>query len=106
MSDPWPLFEREPIMQTASIKDHAEIEFNEHPHTCPVHGTAHRKTYTYGSTMSAETDVVTFVGCGCAVSISHDPVGTYPSLARYHKTFAGAAGLGRLRAMDAAAKYR
>ncbi|MGA2068323.1 MAG: hypothetical protein ABSG86_25345 [Thermoguttaceae bacterium] len=89
------------------LADHQEIPWSEDKAMrCPVHGGAFRKIYTYGSTMSAETDVVAFRGCGCAVSIAHDPVGTYPSVARYHRAFAGAAGLGRLRAMDAAAKYR
>lgn len=73
---------------------------------CPVHQTSHRKTYTFGSTLSAETDVVTFRGCKCAVAIAHDPVGTYPSRVTYHTSYESAAGLGRLRAMDAAAKYR
>lgn len=72
---------------------------------CPKHGTPHRKVYTYGSTMSGETEVCTFRGCGCAVSISHDPVGG-PSSAQYHETFDHAAGRGRLHAMMMAAKYR
>lgn len=73
---------------------------------CPVHDTPHRKIYTYGSTMSGETDVCTFRGCGCAVSIKHDPMGTYPPSIAYHTTFAVASGRGRLHAMRMAAKYR
>lgn len=73
---------------------------------CPVHGGPVRKVYTYGSTMSAETEVYAYRGCGCAVSLRHDPVGTYPSVAQYHATFDAAAGTGRLHAMRAAAKYR
>ena len=73
---------------------------------CPVHGMPHRKVYTFGSTMSAETEVCTFAGCGCAVSIVHDPVGTYDSQARYHRTYAEAAGKGKLNAALWAAKFR
>lgn len=73
---------------------------------CPVHGTEHRKTYTFGSTMSAETSVCTFTGCRCAMAVSHDPVGTYPSVAKYHDSYAGATGQGKLHAAMAAAKYR
>jgi hypothetical protein len=88
------------------MKDHDQIEFGADSYRCPIHDGAYRKVYVYGSTMSTETEVVTFRGCCCAVSISHDPVGTYPSVARYHTSFNSAAGTGRLRALDAAAKYR
>jgi len=83
-----------------------QVEFDELDGRCPVHGTPHRKTYTYGSTMSAETEVFTFRGCRCAVSVRHDPVGTYPPVVQHHQTFNDAAGTGRLHAMLAAAKYR
>lgn len=74
--------------------------------TCPCHGTPIKKSYTYGSTMSAETDVYVFSGCKCAVSVRHDPVGTYDSVAQYHDNFGDAAGTGKLHAMRAATKYR
>jgi hypothetical protein len=53
--------------------------------------------------MSMETDLFTFFGCSCSVSISHDPVGTYPSVATYWDHFNG--GIGKLNAMCAKAKY-
>jgi hypothetical protein len=70
---------------------------------CPNHGGTLRKIYRYGSTMSMETDLFTFYGCSCSVSISHDPVGTYPSVATYWDHFNG--GIGKLNAMCAKAKY-
>ena len=73
---------------------------------CPVHGTPHRKTYTFGSTLSGETDVSMFRGCQCATAIRHDPVGTLRSTASYHTSYAGAAGVGTLHKMEMAAKYR
>ena len=74
--------------------------------TCPVHDTPHKKTYTFGSTMSAETDVCTFRGCRCAVAIKHDPVGTYQAVATYCIDYDTASSIGRLHAMQAAVKYR
>ena len=91
------------MLTATEIKEMSEVEFED---CCPVHGGEVKKTYTFGSTMSAETDVHVFHGCKCAVSESHDPVGTYPSVARYHESYSNASGVGRLRAMDAAAKYR
>lgn len=82
------------------------VDFDERDGRCPVHRTPHRKMYTYGSTLSAETEVFTFCGCRCAVSVRHDPVGTFQPLVRHHHTFEDAAGTGRLHAMPAAAKYR
>ncbi len=84
--------------------DGAEFECSNH--RCPCHGSPFRKMYTFGSTMSAETEVYTFTGCGCAVSDRHDPVGTYPSVTTYHATYGEASGTGRLHGMMAAAKYR
>lgn len=72
---------------------------------CPVHDTPHRNTYTYGSTMSGETDVCIFKGCRCAVSIKHDPAGG-DSSAMYHTRYTYASGRGLLHAMECAAKYR
>ena len=93
-------------MQTASqIAEHTRIEFYEGD-ACPVHGTEHKKTYHFGSTMSAETDVCVFRGCQCAVAIRHDPVGTLNSTPTYHTSYGAASGVGRLHAMDSAAKYR
>ncbi len=71
---------------------------------CPVHGTAFRKLYTFGSSMTAETDVCTFHGCRCAVAIPHDPVGTLHLSAVYCRTYDAAAGIGRMRAMDWSAR--
>lgn len=87
------------------MKDHTTVEWNESD-TCPVHGTEHRKTYTFGSSMSAETEVCVFRGCRCAVALRHDPVGTYQSVATYHTSYDSASGVGRLHALEAAAKYR
>lgn len=74
--------------------------------TCPRHGGPVRKCYTFGSTMSAETDVYTFHGCRCAVSVQHDPVGTYAPSVYIHDSYRDAAGTGTLASMMAAAKYR
>lgn len=87
------------------MKDHDRID-HEPGDACPEHGTPHRKIYTFGSTMSAETEVCTFKGCRCAVSVKHDPLGTYPPAIAYHTTFASASGRGRLHAALMAAKYR
>jgi len=73
---------------------------------CPVHGGGIKKTYTFGSTMSAETDVSVFRGCQCAVAVRHDPIGILRSAASYHKSFNSASGVGKLHAAMAAAKYR
>ncbi len=91
------------------MESHTRIdsqEFECSDHKCPCHKTAFRKMYTYGSTMSAETDVYTFTGCGCAVSIRHDAGGFYPSVATYHETYDEARGAGRFHAALAADKYR
>ncbi len=93
-------------MQTAKLIEHASLpEFSEGC-DCPKHGTAHKKTYTFGSTMSAETSVCVFYGCKCAVAVRHDPVGTYDSSATYHTSYDNATGVGRLHAAMASAKYR
>jgi hypothetical protein len=89
-------------MKTATQKT---VDFVEGD-TCPEHGTSHKKTYTFGSSMSAETNVCVFKGCRCAVAIQHDPVGTYPSVATLCDSYDSASGVGRLHAMQAAAKYR
>lgn len=88
-----------------TIRQHETIEFTEGD-VCPNHGNAHKKTYTFGSSMSGETDVCVFRGCRCAVAICHDPVGTYQASAHYHGSYESAAGQGRLYAMLCAAKYR
>ena len=92
-------------MTTATqIENFTEID-HEEGDPCPVHGTSHRKIYTFGSTMSGETEVCTFSGCGCAVSVKHDPCGFGASV-MYHDNYNAASGRGRLHAMDCAAKYR
>ena len=73
---------------------------------CPVHDTDHRKIYVFGSTMTGETEVCTFRGCRCAVSVTHDPVGTYHSAAMYHTRFSEAEGRGCLHRDLCAVKYR
>ena len=73
---------------------------------CPIHGTDHKKTYTFGSSMSAETSVCVFKGCRCAVSVAHDPIGVLPATVRLHESYSDATGVGRIRAMDWAAKLR
>ena len=95
-------------MQTATstIKPNDQLPDFHAGDDCPRHGSPHRKTYTFGSSMSAETDVCTFRGCKCVVVVMHDPVGTYPSVAVYKARWEDAAGVGKLRAMDAAVKYR
>lgn len=94
-------------MNTATLTDNARVDiadFEENDDAkCPCHGGKLRKIYRYGSTMTAETDLFTFYGCGCSVAIRHDPVGTYPSVATYHDHFAS--GVGRFHAMRAADKY-
>ena len=88
-----------------NLDNHSAVE-HDLGDPCPAHNTPHRKIYTYGSTLSAETEVCTFRGCKCAVSVRHDPVGTYPAAANYHTTFGAAEGQGRLHAALATAKYR
>jgi len=88
-----------------TIKAHDQVAYDAGD-CCPVHGGAFKKLYTFGSTMSAETEVCVFHGCRCAVAIKHDPVGTYASEATWHPSYDDASGVGRLRAAMAAAKYR
>jgi len=91
------------------MESHTKIDthdFENSGHKCPCHRTSFRKIYTHGSTMSAETDVYTFVGCQCAVAVRHDSGGFYPSVATYHKTYGEASGTGRLHAALTADKYR
>lgn len=73
---------------------------------CPVHGGPVKREYTYGSDYSARTDVCVFEGCRCAVAVAHDPIGVLPASYTYCTDFDSAAGIGRLRAASAAAKYR
>jgi hypothetical protein len=66
---------------------------------CPNHsGSSHKKTYTFGSSMYAEGEVCVFKGCGCAVSILHNPGGGNSSAA-YHKSYNSASGRARLHVM-------
>jgi hypothetical protein len=88
------------------MKPHDELPDWAEGDQCPVHESSHKKTYTFGSSMSAETSVCVFHGCRCAVAVSHDPVGTYPSVARWFPSYGDASGVGVLRAMDAAVRYR
>lgn len=88
------------------MKNHEKIPGWFSDDGCPEHGCPAKKTYTLGSTMSAETDVTVFNGCWCAVAVRHDPVGTYPSEASYYVSYNEAAGVGRFHAAMAAAKYR
>jgi hypothetical protein len=85
------------------LKEHSVIEFDDR---CPCHGNKLKKQYTFGSTMTAETTVSVFYGCQCAVAERHDPIGILPNVASYHKSYANASGVGRLHALEAAAKYR
>lgn len=87
------------------MNDNTLTDFDEGD-PCPTHGTAHKKTYRFGSSMSMETEVCVFQGCPCAVSISHDPVGTYSSVSRLHGSYDEAHGTGKLNAAMAAVKYR
>ncbi len=93
-------------LQAATLRDGDQVEYFYVGDACPVHGTKHKKRYTFGSTMTAETEVCVFKGCQCAVSVSHDPCGTYPSVAKYNDSFANASGRGRLNAMMWADKFR
>lgn len=93
-------------LESATLAERQEVFGFNTGDACPVHGTPHRKIYTFGSTMTAETEVCTFRGCQCAVSISHDPVGTYPSIAKWNSSYSNAAGHGKLNAMMWAAKLR
>jgi len=88
-----------------TIENHATIE-HEEGDACPVHGREHRKTYNFGSTMTCVTEVCTFRGCGCAVAIQHDPIGINDAYVTYHNSYESAAGVGKLAAKMAAAKYR
>ena len=88
------------------INTFTELEDFDAGDACPAHNTPHRRIYTFGSTMSGETEVCTFKGCQCAISIKHDPVGTYDASVMYHDNFSDASGRGKLHAMECAAKYR
>lgn len=91
---------------TTTIKAYDTVESFAAGDNCPAHNTEHRKIYTFGSSMSAETEVCTFKGCRCAVAVKHDPVGTYASVATYHESYDSAAGSGKLRSAWAKAYYR
>ena len=93
-------------LESATLVERQEVYGFYAGNECPIHGTPHRKMYTFGSTMTAETDVCTFQGCQCAVSISHDPCGTYPSVAKWNSSYANASGHGKLNAKLWAAKFR
>jgi Zn-dependent M28 family amino/carboxypeptidase len=88
------------------MKDHDQVNEYSEGDNCPVHDTACKKTYTFGSTMSAETDVCVFHGCRCAVAVRHDPIGILPGVATWHPTYNDATGVGRLHSAMASAKYR
>lgn len=90
---------------TKILKSFTELHDFDLGDECPVHGTKYRKIYTYGSTMTGETEVSTFIGCKCAVSVIHDPVGTCDSAARYHTTFGEASGRAVLHRELCRAKY-
>ena len=70
---------------------------------CPVHGTEHKKMYTFGSSMSGETEVHTYKGCQCAVAVRH---GLFESATTYHTSYNGAAGRGIFHREMTKAKYR
>lgn len=72
---------------------------------CPVHGTPHRKVYTFGSGMTTETDVCTFRGCKCAVVLRHDCCGVLQFDPIYCTDFDTASGYGVLRREDARARF-
>ena len=94
-------------LQAATLRDGDDVSDRfDIGDDCPVHGTTFKKSYTFGSTMTAETEVCTFAGCRCAVAISHDPVGTYPGVAKYCESYGSAAGRGTLNAKLWAAKLR
>ena len=80
---------------------------NFHPgDRCPCHATPFKKIYTFGSSMTAETEVTVFRGCRCAVAVRHDPIGVLRSTATLCASYSEASGVGRLHAMEAAARYR
>jgi hypothetical protein len=62
--------------------------------------------YTFGSTMSAETEVYVFPCCYRAVSVAHDPIGVLPAVIRTHDNYSEAAGVGRIRVADWKVKLR
>lgn len=72
---------------------------------CPVHGTPHRKVYTFGSSMSTETEVCTFKGCRCAVAVRHDCCGVLQFDPIYCTSYESAAGVGILRREDTKARF-
>lgn len=92
-------------LQSATLIEYDAVEDYVDGDPCPVHETPFRKAYTYGSTMTAETEVCVFRGCGCAIRISHDSR-AFQAVPKYHGNFDEAAGNGRLNAMIGAAMYR
>jgi hypothetical protein len=86
------------------MKTMTEINDFDGGDNCPVHNMPHRKIYTFGSPMSGETEVCTFRGCRCAVSIVFDGFGG--GSAMYHTSYDEASGRGSLNAQLCAVKYR
>ena len=72
---------------------------------CPKHGSKFRKIYTYGSSMTGESEVTTYHGCKCAICTKHDPVGTYPAVSELFTTYSEAASQATFFKMRCAAKY-
>jgi hypothetical protein len=70
---------------------------------CPVHATPHKKMYTFGSSMSGETEVHTFKGCQCAIAERHGLIG---SATTYHTSYNSASGVGVFHREMCKAKYR
>lgn len=93
-------------MNAIQLKNHDHVDGYGDGDACPRHDSESKKTYTFGSTMSAETTVTVFHGCKCAVAVRHDPVGTYQSVASYHTNYNDATGVAHLHAQGASAKYR
>ena len=79
------------------MKDHDIIDPAGDEFVCPVHGSAHKKTYTFGMYEDAEIHV--FRGCPCAVCVNVAsllcgvPRGDEFT---YHTSYASASGRARL----------
>lgn len=73
--------------------------------SCPNHpASSHKKLYDFGSSWSGEAGVCVFKGCGCAVSILHNPAGGHSS-AMYNDNYNAASGRARLHVMICKEKF-
>ena len=85
------------------MQDHTRLPESWNPaQGRPVHGTPCRKVYDFGM---GDAELTVFRGCRCAVAQQFDPVGILQYSPVYFTSYAHAAGLARLCALEHAARY-